>query len=401
MDPQRLSPLPEVTSPISIPVGALRSLTPSELERAPRSPMSPYKFNGSKMNKIQNLEIEVAKLKTNLDAIRVRLRDRDLALLPGSVAPINVPQTPLASMKIRKVLKHHLGKVLCVDWSPDGVHLCSSSTDGSVIIWNGQTQKVVRVFKFQIPWIITCSYAPILTSNVICYGGLDNRCSIMRLPSLTCEDHEVTKATFACHTSFLSCSSFLGGEQQLLTGSGDGTCILWDVEGEKSEMTFRAVGTQVMCLDVNPANPWSVFGTGCSDNIARVYDIRTGCCEMMFDGHVSDINSVRILPSGDCFVTGSDDSTCRLYDMRSDQELQVFTRDCIIFGVSSVDVSQSGRVLFSAHDDSSINAWDLIHGKRLANYLQFHDDKITRLRVSPDGSGIATSSWDTTIKIWC
>ena len=377
MDPPRLSPLPESNTPVTSPLAPPpnlslgRPLTPDISQQRSKSPMSPSRFAENKPSRIQTLEQEVTKIKTNLDGIRVRLRDKELSLMSGRVAPIIVPQTPLASIKIRKVLKQHLGKVLCVDWAPDGVRLCSSSTDGSVIIWNGLTQKAVHTFKFQIPWIITCAYAPALSSNVICYGGLDNRCSIMRLPSLTCEDSEVTKATFACHTSFLSCSSFLGGEQQLLTGSGDGTCILWDVEGERSERTFRAVGTQVMCLDVNPANPWSVFGTGCSDNIARVYDIRTGCCEMMFDGHVSDINTVKFLPSGDCFVSGSDDSTCRLYDMRSDQELQVFTRDCIIFGVSSVDTSQSGRVLFSAHDDSSINAWDLIHGKRLANYLQF------------------------------
>ena len=359
--------------------------------------MSPSKLFDPK-SRIPQLEQEVVKLKSNLEGIRVRLRDKELSLMSGRVAPIAVPHTPLANMKIRKVMQQHKGKVLCVDWCPDGVHLCSSCTDGSVIIWNGETQKAVRSFRFQIPWLITCAFAPVLTSHVVCYGGLDNRCSIMRIPSLL-DDSEVTRTAFACHTSFLSCCSFIGGDQQLLTGSGDGTCILWDVEGERAERTFRTIGTQVMCLDINPANPWSVFGTGCSDNIARIYDIRTGNCEMMFDGHVSDINTIRFLPSGDCFISGSDDSTCRLYDMRSDQELQVFARDCIIFGVSSVDTSQSGRVLFSAHDDSTINIWDMIHGKRMTTFLNFHDDKITRLRVSPDGFAVATSSWDTSIKI--
>ena len=401
MSTHKLSPLQELT-PLS-PTG-------SRLMSTDRSPLSSPVSNEQSLlagrlfdpkSRIPMLEQEVATLKNNLEGIHVRLRDKELSLMSGRVAPIVIPQTPLANMKIRKTLRQHLGKVLCVDWSPDGVHLCSSSTDGSVIIWDGDTQKALRTFTFQIPWIITCAFAPVLTSHVICYGGLDNRCSIMRIPNLTDEECKVSRATFACHTSFLSCSSFLGGDQQLLTGSGDGTCILWDVEGQRAEKTFRTMGTQVMCLDINPANPWSVFCTGCSDNIARVFDVRTGCCEMMYEGHVSDINTIRFLPSGDCFVTGSDDSTCRLYDMRSDQELQVFTRDCIIFGVSSVDTSQSGRVLFSAHDDSTVNVWDMIHGKRLTNYLNFHEDKITRLRVSPDGFGVATSSWDTSIKIWC
>ena len=46
----------------------------------------------------------------------------------------------------------------------------------------------------------------------------------------------------------------------------------------------------------------------------------------MLEGHVSEINSVKFIPSGDCFITGSDDGTCRLYDLRSDQELQGFYR---------------------------------------------------------------------------
>ena len=400
MEAHKLSPLQELT-PIS-PTGTSRFVSNDKSPLSspvPIDPLSPGKLFDPK-SRIPLLEQEVDKLKSNLEGIRVRLRDKELSLMSGRVAPIVVPQTPLANMKIRKVMRQHLGKVLCVDWSLDGVHLCSSSTDGSVIIWNGETQKAVRTFTFKIPWIITCAFAPVLSSHVICYGGLDNRCSIMRIPNLV-EDCEVSRATFACHTSFLSCSRFLGGDQQLLTGSGDGTCILWDVEGQRADNTFRTIGTQVMCLDINPANPWSVFATGCSDNVARIYDIRTGSCEMMFDGHVSDINTIRFMPSGDSFISGSDDSTCRLYDMRSDQELQVFARDCIIFGVSSVDTSQSGRVLFSAHDDSTINIWDMIHGKRLITYLNFHDDKITRLRVSPDGVGVATSSWDTSIKIWC
>ena len=395
MDPC-LSPVVETH-----PASTISFVSSLGADTSSRPPPSPNKQAETKASRIQSLEQEIAVVKSDLDTARVTLRDRGLSLMSGRVTPLVVSQTPLTNLKVRKVLKQHLGKVLCVDWSPDGVHLCSSSTDGSVIIWHGPSQKPLHTLNCQIPWIIACAYGPSLLSHVICYGGLDNRCTIVRIPHFSCPDSELVKATFACHTSFLSCCRFLGGEQQLLTGSGDGTSILWDVEGEKAEQTFRAVGTQVTCLDTNPANPWSVFGTGCGDNIARVYDIRSGKCEMMLEGHVSEINSVKFIPSGDCFITGSDDGTCRLYDLRSDQELQVFTRDSIVFGVSSVDTSLSGRILFSAHDDSSINVWDIIHGERLVNYLNFHDDKITRLRVSPDGCGVATSSWDSSVKIWC
>ena len=47
---------------------------------------------------------------------------------------------------------------------------------------------------------------------------------------------------------------------------------------------------------------------GC-DKVAMVWDMRTGECVQMFEGHEADINCVRFYPSGDAFVTGSDDAT--------------------------------------------------------------------------------------------
>ena len=37
--------------------------------------------------------------------------------------------------------------------------------------------------------------------------------------------------------------------------------------------------------------------------------MRTGQCVQQFEGHESDINSVKFYPSGDAIATGSDDST--------------------------------------------------------------------------------------------
>ncbi len=40
-----------------------------------------------------------------------------------------------------------------------------------------------------------------------------------------------------------------------------------------------------------------------------MWDMRTGQCVQVFDGHESDVNSVRFYPSGDAVGTGSDDAT--------------------------------------------------------------------------------------------
>ncbi|ETE66187.1 Guanine nucleotide-binding protein subunit beta-5 [Ophiophagus hannah] len=49
-------------------------------------------------------------------------------------------------------------------------------------------------------------------------------------------------------------------------------------------------------------------------------------------------------PSGDAFASGSDDATCRLYDLRADREVAIYSKESIIFGASSVDFSLSGKM---------------------------------------------------------
>jgi guanine nucleotide-binding protein subunit beta-5 len=43
--------------------------------------------------------------------------------------------------------------------------------------------------------------------------------------------------------------------------------------------------------------------------MAFIWDMRTGNYVQYFEGHDSDINSVKFHPSGDAIGTGSDDAT--------------------------------------------------------------------------------------------
>jgi len=55
--------------------------------------------------------------------------------------------------------------------------------------------------------------------------------------------------------------------------------------------------------------------------MAFIWDMRTGNYVQYFEGHESDINSVKYHPSGDAIGTGSDDSSCRLFDLVRSSDL--------------------------------------------------------------------------------
>ena len=59
--------------------------------------------------------------------------------------------------------------------------------------------------------------------------------------------------------------------------------------------------------------------------------------------------SWQYFPNGHAFATGSDDATCRLFDIRADQEIGMYSHDNIICGITSVAFSKSGTV--KPHDN--------------------------------------------------
>lgn len=85
--------------------------------------------------------------------------------------------------------------------------------------------------------------------------------------------------------------------------------------------------------------------------------------------NISKLNHVsrpllQFFPNGNAFATGSDDATCRLFDLRADQELMVYSHDNIICGITSVAFSKSGRLLLAGYDDFNCNVWDTLKADR-------------------------------------
>ena len=78
----------------------------------------------------------------------------------------------------------------------------------------------------------------------------------------------------------------------------------------------------------------------------------------------------QFFPNGYAFATGSDDATCRLFDIRADQELSLYSHDNIICGITSVAFSKSGRLLLAGYDDFNCNVWDSMRAERLGTTVK-------------------------------
>lgn len=178
--------------------------------------------------------------------------------------------------------------------------------------------------------------------------------------------------------------------------TADGRClwsfsVLWDIETGTQKTVFAGHQGDCMSLAVSP--DFKFFISGACDFTAKLWDIREGACRQTFGGHESDINAIGVsfpallslkpferkafiplitllqfFPNGNAVITGSDDATCKLYDLRADQELITYQDSSIMCGVTSLAPSFSGRLLLAGYDDFNVNIWDALKAERVGEY---------------------------------
>jgi guanine nucleotide-binding protein G(I)/G(S)/G(T) subunit beta-1 len=301
------------------------------------------------------------------------------------------------AMKQRRILKGHFGKIYALHWSADSRHLVSASQDGKVIVWNGFTTNQAYAIPLRSSWVMTCADSP--SGALVACGGLDNLCSVYKLPTSkdSATTQQKTYGELAQHEGYLSCCRFIR-DDEIITSSGDSTCILWDVEAKSPKAIFNDHTGDVM--SVSHYDQMDKFVSGSCDSTAKLWDHRQKkACVGTFPGHESDINSVQFFPDGNCFGTGSDDSSCRLFDIRAYNQLNKFSDEKILCGITSVAFSRTGKLLFAGYDDYNCYVWDTQLGV-LVQKLIGHDNRVSCLGVTMDGKALCTGSWDTYLKIW-
>ena len=333
----------------------------------------------------------MASLKEQIEKTRASKRNSTMGSVASSKGPLREIRKPI---KMRRTLKGHFGKVYSMHWASDSQSLVSASQDGKLIIWNAYTTNKTNAIPLRSSWVMTCAFEQ-SKGNLIACGGLDNVCSIYNIQ----QQNANARATkeLVSHDGYLSCCRFTD-EGHIITSSGDSTCIYWDVNTGSVLKSFADHTGDVMSVSISPENS-NVFVSGSVDKTAKIWDLRNGKCVQTHVGHDNDINSVDFFPDGNAFGTGSDDSTCRLFDMRSYGEVNKFGNDRITSGITSVAFSKSGRLMFGGYDDFNTYVWDTLADSSQAAYSlpSQHENRVSCLGVNAKGDAVCTGSWDTTV----
>lgn len=198
------------------------------------------------------------------------------------------------------------------------------------------------------------------------------------------------------------------------SGDGNGVVLVWDIDTGEPIHRFTGHSYQVNTVDIDSNNRYVVSAAcgekgdeedaDCTRGDIILWDINSGALIRQFVGHESDVTSVEFDLQGDRLLSGSMDSTMRLWDVETGEQLGVY--DSHFDNV--VDVAfhpLDSNIAVSMAIDTPPTLWDLETGE-FTRYAA-HDVtdepnlEVGSVAFSPDGShvlgsyGIPIRLWDT------
>lgn len=137
--------------------------------------------------------------------------------------------------------------------------------------------------------------------------------------------------------------------------------------------------------------------TGGQDATVRLWDLKSRRAVATLTGHDGGVTAVALTGDGARGLSGGRDRTLRLWDLTGARSAAVLEGHSET--VTSVDISPDGARAASASMDGTVHTWDLRRAGPL-HVLKGHGAQVTAVRFSADGLVLASAGWDGMVRLW-
>lgn len=216
------------------------------------------------------------------------------------------------------------------------------------------------------------------------------RTSNMEAPIMLLKGHEGEVYTAKFHP-----------EGQFLASAGfDRQIYLWKVYDECDNIHIFSPSHSGAIVDLQFTPDGNKFVTASTDKTVGLFDTITCQRIKRFKGHTGFVNSVSPVQSSKgppLVASASDDCSVKIWDCRRKNPCSNLNST---YQVTAVTFGESAEQLVSAGIDNVVKIWDLRKGTRPSVEMTGHNDTVTGLSLSPDGSYVLSNAMDNTLRIW-
>jgi len=140
------------------------------------------------------------------------------------------------------------------------------------------------------------------------------------------------------HRKTITSADFSPDGLKAVTGSGDKTLILWDMQSGVSLHEKKAHDGWIRCASFTPDG--TQISSGGDDGMIRIWNARDLSPVRTFEGHEGWVQSLTYVPSGKFLISGGHDKTIRIWDAETGSQLSVSGKlEQIVVSVEASPVS--------------------------------------------------------------
>lgn len=281
--------------------------------------------------------------------------------------------------------------------SSDGETVVSGDNNGIIYFWNLYTGEKLQVLKAHSGYIYSLTNVP--NSNLIISSGSDGIIKVWNI-----QNAELLHAYNMTGDRVYTLSVTPDG-RKLVVGSSrkyygypdsvDKNFIrVFDIKNKK-QLSVRMEYDDFTAMAISPDGQHYVSGS--RDYCIKIRDIVTHKLIKRIESH-GYIHSLAFAPDGKCFVSGHGNSyhMAVLWDSHGEMIRTLIGHSDV---VTSVSISHDNKKIITGSDDKTIKIWDLKDGSEQFT-LTGHSNGVRTLVLTPDGKSIISGSVDGTIRLW-
>jgi WD40 repeat protein len=159
------------------------------------------------------------------------------------------------------------------------------------------------------------------------------------------------------HAANINAITFDNSGKVIFSGDDAGKIVIWSLETQK---VLRTLQNEVQINALAMSNdPRTIFVAGQEPTI-RVINVANSLTQRSFVGHTDVVNAIEISPNQKYLLSGSNDKSARLWDIKTGTELKKLAVDC--WKVTAVAFSFDSKYCATGCNDGSIKIWEVETG---------------------------------------
>ena len=317
----------------------------------------------------------------------------------------------------RSELHRHIRAVSIMTFSPDGKILASGDNGGKVRLWDldSPDPKPLRK-KSTLPSLLRSITGDkssqtnnrrensAMIEHTLPIEGLDFTPDSRRLVTGSQDGTAIVWEaetrnrlfTVAGHTGTVKALKFLEDDKTLISASADGTLRIWEMGTGNQQLIPINHKRSIFCMALSADRKTvAIGGVG---NEVHLWNADTKNFVATFKtGHPNYVDTLAFSPDDKILASGSRDRKVELWDVANHQRLSIL--DDYTDGIIGMAFSADGKKFASTSRDGTAHLWDLDTEKKTV-LVTAPDSGVNSLAFSPDSSLLLSACWDERIRLW-